>query len=764
VSRYTIDSFTTASVAGAGGSLDFSRTILQNYVDIFKIKITPSGGTGTTEFYIHKSATRDATDLIYSTKAFTTDPFVDPIESNAGVYTERNEGFVCRYEDDDIALSLWCRLVNNDAGARTYDIEITYAVSPFAAAVTGVPADLEAAGMANGLNCQSAVIAYLNSESIDQAEFRAIRYNVGEPLPAAVDLRTVSEGGTFVHDGVKQLIITGNNANEEGSVYAWISANDGSTEHGRWYFAWKMHNSVGWSKWTDGNDTPEFVTQFFDTTLNEDTGPPSGWQVTIQKGSATGYWVVHATRPAVNGNLILWWVVQVKDGSTGSWRTVDANAGAAVTKYDGSLADHTYDPATGEWGTPTNWGSAAVGDLIVYDVRGDGNWTLANCQWATVSSIGGTTMYHQGGAGNIGLLETATKALGVYTQVRMKIVTPPWEWITEGYLGTQPNAGIWEAMGPYGQPLFDTQTKEFVSDAIYVPPAITDVEARVWFQNGYSRSDDGATHSGTDDGGNGIVADGFTWTAFNDRNWWIPVCQQTDHVELVLEADGTVTGQPLAAICPASNVYGFAGVMSRFRVFPSTASGEIILTAKFTINLPDQLDLGNDICLAFLLADLEFYNVINYGWDRGAHLFGAVNHSSTSGPTNQRLGIGHLSGWDHEAYLLTRSSNIYEEIDPAPTYPCVLDLHLEISEDYTNMDGDAAGGICVWKTYSYQIDGAGWNTITIPSPGINYERWASNQGIKGYRIGLGYYQLHAIAGTYVTVEEFAIITGYAARM
>ena len=768
MSRFTVDSFTTASVSGSGGSLSFSRDITQNYIDILKISITPSGGTGTTQFYIHKAAARADSDLIYGTKEFDGTSFTDPIESIAGVYTARNEGFVCRYEDADAALSLWCKIVNNDASARTYNISITYALSPFGASNAGVPADLEAAGMANGLNCQSAVIAYLNNETIDEAEFRAKRYDVGENYPPLVDLRTAAEGGSDFDPAANpetDIQITGNKANVEGSVYAWISADDGSTAHGRWYFAWRMHNSAGWSKWTDGNDTPLYVYQFFDTTLNEDSGPPSGWQVTTQKGSATGYWIVHATRPETNGNLILWWTVQLKDASTGTWREVDANAGAAVTKYDGSGADHTYDLDTGEWKAPVNWGTAAIGDLIVYDVRGDGNWALEYCQWSTVQSVAGDTMYHQGGAGNIGILETATRVGNVYTQIRAKVVKPPWDWSTEGYLGGQLNRGMWDGMGPYGQPLFDTESKEFVSEAIYVPPAITDVEARVWFQNGYSRSDDGLTHSGTDDGGSGIVIDGFLWTRFSDRNWWIPVIQQGDNVSLDLNADGSVTGKPNPLIASGTNdAYGWAGVMSRFRLFPNQDDGKIVIRAKFAVDFEDLgVSAGGKICGALMLLDMEYWNFIDYGTDRGGHAFGAYN-MGTSGGTPQFLWMGHVKGWDHDTFELTRSSHIYDEVTPMPGNPFYIELRLTIDEDYTNLTGSGAGGVCVWQTYEYQIDGGGWNTIVVPSPSIWYERWSISQAIKGYRVGLIYYQESAVTGCYVKMKEFSIISGYAARM
>ena len=102
--RYVVDSFTTAVVAGAGGSLDFDRTIDNNYIDLYKIKITPSGGTGTTVFTIFKAAARGAGDISYLTKAWTVAVYYDPVEDDAGSYSERGEEFVCRYEDADVAL------------------------------------------------------------------------------------------------------------------------------------------------------------------------------------------------------------------------------------------------------------------------------------------------------------------------------------------------------------------------------------------------------------------------------------------------------------------------------------------------------------------------------------------------------------------------------------------------------------------------------------------------------------------------------------
>lgn len=755
MSRYTVDSFTTASVAGAGGVLDFDRVIENNYIDLYKIKITPSGGTGTTVFSIFKAAARTAGDLTYATKPWTVAVYYDPVEDNSGVYAERGEGFVCRYEDADIGLKLRCRIVNNDAAPRTYDIAISYDLSPFSANVIGVPDGLKATGVANGLSCIAKVTADINKETITEAEFRAKRINVGDLIPSSVDLRTAAEGGTFAHNGTTQLIVTGLGANQFGCEYRFTS--NGA---GRWFFAWKLKNSVGWSKWTDGNATPTWVTQWFETSSNSDTGPAAGWQVTIEQGPTLNTVIVRATRPTTNGNVINGWAVQVKDSSTGSWRLIDAGAGASEVHYDGSGANHTIDPATGLISkVAPGWGTAAVGDLVVMDVRGNGSYTVDYCNWAIIKAVGSTTLELYGGG--LKPLPTATFAGGVYTEIRLKVCKPPWNWDSEGYMGGWAvNGGYWDyTFGNYQWVPPDTATKEFVSDPIPVDPTAVSIQARVWYLNGYSMTDGNIIFSANSIGGPGVVTDGFIWTRFSDREWWVPAIQQGDAASLALNAAGTVTsGMVGTTRTPA---YGMSGVAGRFRILPNP-SGIVQVRVKWTVTqltMPSApAPLGQIISL---FMDMEGWNAVAFGGpDNTCHGFGGQN-LRVGGPT-QQLQLGHILYLSPVSFANTKinDSQIKANIG-MPGFPFDLELRLKIEEDIANLLG---GGCTVWKLYEYQISGGGWNTVPLPAPAETmYDRRASSTAIRGYRPSLMFLSTQVLAGDNITLKEFEIIKGMAVK-
>ena len=747
--RYVVDSFTTAVVAGAGGSLDFDRTIDNNYIDLYKIKITPSGGTGTTVFTIFKAAARGAGDISYLTKAWTVAVYYDPVEDDAGSYSERGEGFVCRYEDADVALKLYCRLVNNDAAPRTYDIEITYDLSPFSANVVGVPDVLIATGWANGLSVISKVTATINFETVTLAEFRAKRISPGALIPSSVDLRTAVEGGTFTHNGTTQIIATALGANQFGCEYRFTSSGAG-----RWFFAWKLKNSVGWSNWTDGNATPAWVTQWFETSSNADTGPPDDWQVNIEQGPTLNTVVVRVTRPTTNGNVILGWAVQVKDSSVGSWRTIDANVGASQVHYDGSGANHTIDPATGLISkVAAGWGTAAVGDIVVMDIRGDTSYGVDYCVWGIIKTVGTTTLELYGGG--LKPLPTATFAGGVYTEIRLKVCKPPWNWDSEGYMGGwAPNGGYWDyTFGNFQWVPPDLGTKEFVTDPIPVNPTAISMQARAWFLNGHSMSDGNIIRSANSVGGPGITTDGFIWTKFNDRDWWVPTIQQGDAVTLVLNASGTVkSGMVGVTRHPAE---GMSGVAGRFRIFPNP-SGIVQVRTKWTVTqltIPPSGSAAAQI-LAMLL-DMEGIA----GADASIPGFGAQN-LWTAGPT-QKLRLGNLTQLTYVQGTLSYSgSQILVDIG-MPANPFNLELRLTIEEDITNLSG---GGCTVWKTYEYQITGGGWNAIALPAPADTmYDRRAGNAAIRGYRPSLMFATDQVLAGDYVTLTEFEVVKGMAVR-
>jgi hypothetical protein len=589
MTRYTTDTFVTASVP-ATSSLDIERTIPVNSLDIAKIKIVPSIGTGTNIFQIFKKAARFFGDILYSSTAFTGVLSVDP-ETSAGA--ELNQGAVLPYYDVDEALQLHLRITNNHTVAKTYTITIEYeALNTDLSGILGSPDGIYLSTIANGLNLLAGLTAESFKDGCIQAELRA-KYVADQNYSGVVDLRTVAEGGTWVPNITTdlQLVIS---ATAEGAQWQWASA-----AQGRWYVTARIKNAVGWSLWTDGNSTPSFVVQYVDTQNFSDTGPPADWDISLETGPAANTVIVRACRPRTNGNNLLSWCVQVKDVSTGSWRTLDANAGAAETHYDGSLVSHSY--ATGYLTKPTSgWGTAVVGDLVLVDVRG-GNFDVNYCMWFIIgeNDLGTTTLY-------IG----PNLRGGVTADLRIKIVKPPWTWSTDGYFGAQPGLGYWPE-GNIGSDINqekgigwiagDYSTKQFVSAPIPIPAGTTQVEARVWFENCYSRSDDTLNHSVYTQGtaGPAIIIPGIM-TDFSDRSLWVPIYPPANY--------GTLTfsnGSAIMSVVGASESShaGVVGVRGRFRMWPAP-DFTIRVRAKFTnVTLPVGLASADRLGLGIWLTD-----------------------------------------------------------------------------------------------------------------------------------------------------------------
>lgn len=345
-----------------------------------------------------------------------------------------------------------------------------------------VPDGLYANALVSGLKILFGAEARKWNEGIIEAEFRAQYYGTGANYDS-VDLRTPAEGGSLVHNGTTSFVVTGIVATQYGAQYQITSASQGV-----WYYAWRLKNGDGWSVWSDGNDTPRYVRQRAateDPAMAADA-PPAGWTIAIQPAAVGHAVVVTVSRPTIESKKILAWAVQIKDATTGAWRDLDANAGAAVTKFDGSAvgfaASQDNRRFTRESGV--GLGTAAVGDLVLLDYAG-GSWDLDNCNWALIESIEGNdpataTWFEIGGRFNN----------TVQTDLRLKIVKSHWQWNTEGYFGDEPNRGLWsKTFWDIGG---DVITQTFVSDPIAVPSAtdIDHIQARVWFDNGFSRSDD----------------------------------------------------------------------------------------------------------------------------------------------------------------------------------------------------------------------------------------------------------------------------------
>jgi hypothetical protein len=746
-SRFTQDSFTTASV-GAGATLDIDRIMPDNGIDIFRIKITPNSAGGTAEFFIHKTSARADADLIYATAPWTqshTVPFYDPVEERGANYFGRNESFVCHYEDLDVSLHMHLRIKNNDSGAHTYAIAITYAVTIYAIVAANKPDGLAAALQFDGLMGHSSCIAAYNNSTVIEGEFRAMYVDPSTVLPAYVDMRTPAEGGSFVHDGVTQLIITGLRATYRGCSYLFRSF-----AQGRWYFAWRLKDTYGWSNWTDGNPTPALVYQYADTMTASDAGPPADWEVTLCPGSVPNTYVASASRPRTNGNCILFFWAQFKDADTGSWRALDANAGVAVTYYDGSGVNHNYDPATGEFSNGgAGWGTASIGDLILVDVRGNGTFDADHCTWATLDTLSTTI----GTDGSDRFQATAHKTGDIFDQVRIKIVKPPWLWNTEGYLGAEANHGIWNENSPGSNWIYGNYSaRSFQTGPVQVPDTVTNVEVRVWFENWYSRSDGGLIHSTSFMGITSDYVEGdHTWTQFNDPNWWIPTIQGGD-VTLTMLADATVKGSAGSA---SGNQYGYVGPAARFRIFPSRAEGEIQLRAKWSVLFTNGSGGCPNAGGVGILFQLPAHGMMYYGYD--TMLPGLVLRHKENGGSHLvdfEIGLGINTPLDSSATPSAISTSAKVTIPNAsiPTMPCDVELRLWIKKDPTDKQA-------IFSVAEYQLGGGGWNTITQTA----IVRRCAGVHMFGIRPFPIYYQSASGVGSYATLTQFEVIKGICTR-
>lgn len=426
--------------------------------------------------------------------------------------------------------------------------------------VTGkVPDQLVTYGYAVGLICFGAVRAKKYSDGIYEAEFRAKWFAEKQDY---VDLRTVAEGGTLTHNGDTEFVVTGLGATKAGRTYKW---GDDADTFGVWYFAFRLKNAAGWSTWSDGNELPVNVIDFIETTDDEDkadTGPPQDWAVYVDSGPSPNTVVVRATRPQINGYRLFFVAFQIKDGTTGSWRDLDANAGAANTTYDGSNIAHSYNSVSGILNAPSGFGNAANGDLMLIDVR-SGNFNDAHCVWVPInaSTLSGNNLLFP----DLALVEGANA-----NDVRVKAVRPPWDWNTEGYFGDYPGDGLsslelWSIVNPDGSP-GDISSQEFESGPISIPAGMNsnNIVGRAFYQNTYSRDHDDNVSALNESGtgycapitmsGNNIVTDASLAGRYSEKIFRVSLSANAT----LLNPSNAVCGQPLTWLIintGSNNVY-----------------------------------------------------------------------------------------------------------------------------------------------------------------------------------------------------------------
>ncbi len=724
--RFVSETFTTGSVAGSGGILDYEHTVLSNLLDIAKIKVVPSSGSGTNVVSIYKTAARGVSDLVYTTKAWTGSLMVDPGDSAAA---EGTYGWVFPYYDVDEGLQLHFRFTNNDASAKTYTVTVEYEyLATDNPGVIGAPELVFAQATANGLKVTSGVVSQRNNATIDEAEFRAIRKDPGDPF-FPQDLRLASEGGTFVPDGINKLSVTGIVAGPGGAQYIFTSA-----AAGKWYFVWRLHNSVGWSRWSDGNVTPSIVRQWVNTQTTSDTGPPADWEVWIEEGPYVGTVVVHATRPRTNGQNLLWWAIQIKDADSGSWIALDDGAAPSEVKYDGSAIAHTLEDdslkiskASGTYGT------AIPGDLILMDVRG-GNFDVNFCQWGIVQTISGTDL----------IFDSPGWRPQVLTDLRIKIVKPPWTWTGNGYLGDQSNQGFWgggsENFGLGVGWINGSPLQEFVSDAISLPTTVTNPQARVWFENTYARSNGGITSSGLT-GGTGQFAAPVTFNNFNDRNTWLPIYPPGTWGTLTFQSDGSVI---MACSGYQNKHYGQAGIRARWRPYID-ANAQLILYAKFIdVILPVGTAADDELSLGIVLMGSA-----NGAWDYFTSGVALTNKGTTAPQVRLdnpyidfRVNVAAAGIYDNVAYVASPNFN-------RPAALSIIELRVTIQKDtVTGSYGVTSDSVAA------RVGGSGAYTSVHPSFG--------REGVTigtGIEVFVGLIGNCRLATATATLTEFQMING-----
>jgi len=132
---------TFSAVVGSGGTASANKTIDADNIFVLFVKVEPSILGGAHTFEIFQKDTLLAADLSYKASGFSGD-FFDPVEDVSGTETERTEGLVTVYQDDDSTLELHIKITNDDTSTKDFDITVRYITTPTVAVnLTGTPVD-----------------------------------------------------------------------------------------------------------------------------------------------------------------------------------------------------------------------------------------------------------------------------------------------------------------------------------------------------------------------------------------------------------------------------------------------------------------------------------------------------------------------------------------------------------------------------------------------------------------------------------------------
>ena len=282
------------------------------------------------------------------------------------------------------------------------------------------------------------------------------------------------------------------------NLVRWLA----SANIGKWFFAFRFKNSTGWSVWTDGNDTPEVVSDLVDMTAKTyyDTDKVEDWTVWMTPGPSNSV-ICHASRPKIQGEKITNVAFHLRDAILDpdpTFDQLDDDNDPPETTYDGTSAAHKYNNKTGVImrtdESTGGWGTADENDIVLIDVRDNGNFGVDYCFAGTIKSAGDIDTDSITIQKGMFFPVTADSGEGtsepIWTNLRIKIVKPWWFWNTEGYLGGTGDG--WWSMGFLDMDQRgDILTEEFISDPIPIPQTVDffKLAVRAIFTTDYSMTD-----------------------------------------------------------------------------------------------------------------------------------------------------------------------------------------------------------------------------------------------------------------------------------
>ncbi len=123
MARFTTLNINFSSV-GAGATQNQSVTISNNYINIYKVKITPSISGGSQVLKMYTKNTYSSADLIYMITG--SGVVFDPALYDGSTYVEAKVGFLVPYEDEQATVKLHIGITNNDSQTKDFTVSVLY--------------------------------------------------------------------------------------------------------------------------------------------------------------------------------------------------------------------------------------------------------------------------------------------------------------------------------------------------------------------------------------------------------------------------------------------------------------------------------------------------------------------------------------------------------------------------------------------------------------------------------------------------------------